>query len=198
MWNRGGNSGTLRLTPGDGKYVPDLLRPLSGPAVIVSVPDEVISNSVSRFVGGHDRIQVFNRGTHAGELVVRKGDGGGNRARAPRRTDELRPPGGGEPIRPTQPRRRKATEGEKSAMPRKRTGIAHREASESGFYARMWIAREGVTRREFVNLHTDDRTLAARKMAKVQRMVDAGELVADARASATKTDERSPTTPKRG
>jgi integrase len=66
-------------------------------------------------------------------------------------------------------------------MPRKRTGTLVEKPS--GFYARMWITRDGVERREFVNLETRDRTLAKRKMAKIQAMLDAGELVADAKAS---------------
>ena len=60
-------------------------------------------------------------------------------------------------------------------MPRARTGSL--VLKPSGYFARMWITREGVERREFVNLETADKALAKRKMAKVQRMLDAGEEV---------------------
>jgi integrase len=66
-------------------------------------------------------------------------------------------------------------------MPRKRTGTLVEKPS--GFFAKMWITREGVTRREWINLETTDRTLARRKMAKLQRMLDEGQLVAEAKAA---------------
>jgi integrase len=66
-------------------------------------------------------------------------------------------------------------------MPRKRTGTL--VPKPSGYFARMWITRDGVERREFVNLETKDKALAKRKMAKIQRMLDAGELIAEAKAS---------------
>jgi hypothetical protein len=75
VFNRGGSSGKLRLAPGDGKFIPDLLRAASGPARMAKVPPEVITSAVSRYVGRHDRIQVFNRGKLAGQLTVVGGDG---------------------------------------------------------------------------------------------------------------------------
>jgi hypothetical protein len=52
-----------------------LLRPASGPATIPNVAPDVITSAVSKLAGIHDRIQVFNRGKHAGELVLKMGDG---------------------------------------------------------------------------------------------------------------------------
>ena len=75
IWNRGGNSGTLRVAPGDGQVIIQLLLRASGPASLQPTPEGVITSALSELVGGHDRIQVFNRGKHAGELVVRIGDG---------------------------------------------------------------------------------------------------------------------------
>ena len=62
-------------------------------------------------------------------------------------------------------------------MARKRTGNLVQKPS--GWYARVWITREGVTRREFVCLETQDKTIAKRKLAKIVKMLAAGELVAD-------------------
>jgi hypothetical protein len=75
IWNRGGNSGTLCVAPGDGKVIIALLQRASGPAIVEPATPGVVSGAVSRFVGGHDRIEVFNRGNRAGELIVTKGDG---------------------------------------------------------------------------------------------------------------------------
>jgi len=75
IWNRGGMSGILHVAPGDGKVILAVLRRASGPASVEPIPPEVVSSAVSRFVGGHDRVEVFNRGKRAGELIVTKGDG---------------------------------------------------------------------------------------------------------------------------
>jgi hypothetical protein len=53
-------------------------------------------------------------------------------------------------------------------MSRKRTGNLVQRSS--GYFARLWVTRDGVTRREFLNLETTDRALAKRKMAKLSKM----------------------------
>jgi len=71
-------------------------------------------------------------------------------------------------------------------MPRARTGSL--VLKPSGYFARMWITREGVERREFVNLETTDKALAKRKMAKIQKMLDAGEIFAEAKTIAAECE----------
>ena len=52
----------------------------------------------------------------------------------------------------------------------------------------MWITRDGVERREFVNLETTDRAIAKRKVAKLVKLLESGTVVAEAKAKATETE----------
>jgi integrase len=71
-------------------------------------------------------------------------------------------------------------------MPRKRTGTLVPKATS--YFAKMWITRDGVSRREYINLGTLDPVLARRKMVKIARMVEEGQLVAEARVQAVAPD----------
>ncbi len=71
-------------------------------------------------------------------------------------------------------------------MPRPRTGSLRLRSS--GYFARMWITRDGVTRRESIDLETTDRALARRKLVRLQQRIDAGELVADVKATAAESE----------
>jgi integrase len=68
-------------------------------------------------------------------------------------------------------------------MARKRTGTL--VPKPSGWFARVWVTREGVEKREFINLETTDKATARRKLAKLVTMLASGELVAEARESVT-------------
>jgi integrase len=70
---------------------------------------------------------------------------------------------------------------------RARTGsLAFRRAS--GWSARIWVTVDGVEERRWFPLQTFDKDLAKRKMAKLVTLLDAGELVADAKASTAKAE----------
>jgi integrase len=51
----------------------------------------------------------------------------------------------------------------------------------SGYFGRVWITRDGVTKREFVSLETKDRPVAKRKLTKLVAMLAAGDVVAVAK-----------------
>ena len=71
-------------------------------------------------------------------------------------------------------------------MGRERTGTL--VAKPSGFYARLWVAVDGVQERRWVPLNTTDRATARRKMAKLVRLIGEGAIVAEAKREATKAE----------